>query len=215
MLIIGTVVLGNFLIVKSQTSDSRTTAPRRCVTRAPLSTDTVIVGAACSELQRLRSPSQPRRPLRCGAFPSSCALRDTITRNGDDAMRRLNDSHRDDSGVATIFVIIAMTAILVGAAFAIDVGGYVATARSAQSSADGTVLAVAADCALPGTPIGDYLAYRKDGQTISDPACGNGEATITVTDDVDGFSWRRAPVTSAGVPRLDGEPSARRRRCRS
>jgi Flp pilus assembly protein TadG len=101
-------------------------------------------------------------------------------------MRPLNDSPRDDSGIASILVIITMTALLVGAAFAIDVGGYVSTARSAQSSADGTVLAVAADCAL-GIPLGDYLVYRKDGQTISAPACGNGEATITVTDDVDGL----------------------------
>jgi hypothetical protein len=101
-------------------------------------------------------------------------------------MRTMNGSHSDDAGVTTIFVILAMTAILVGAAFATDVGGYVWTARSAQSSADGTVLALAADCAL-GNPIGDYLVYRKDGQTISDPACGNGEATITVTDDVDGL----------------------------
>lgn len=108
-------------------------------------------------------------------------------------MRRLNDSDRDDSGVATIFVILAMTAILVGAALAIDVGGYVATARSAQSSADGTVLAVAADCALEGGPVGPYEIYRKDGQTINGPACGGpleectNHATITVTDEVDGL----------------------------
>jgi len=105
-------------------------------------------------------------------------------------MRRLNDTKpddRDDSGVATIFVILAMTAMLVGAALAIDVGGYVAAARSAQNSADATVLAVATDCALNGAPIADYARYRKAGQTITTPACGSGESTITVTKTVDGL----------------------------
>ena len=102
-------------------------------------------------------------------------------------MRRLTDTDHDDSGAATIFVVLAMTAMVVGAAFAIDVGGYVAAARSAQNSADATVLAVATDCALTGAPIADYSPYRKDGQTITTPACGSGEATITVTKDVDGL----------------------------
>ena len=102
-------------------------------------------------------------------------------------MRRLNNCQGDDSGVATIFVILAMTAMLVGAALAIDVGGYVAAARSAQNSADATVLAVATDCALTGAPIADYAPYRKDGQAISGPACGAYEATITVTKTVDGL----------------------------
>jgi Flp pilus assembly protein TadG len=102
-------------------------------------------------------------------------------------MRRLTETDRDDSGVATIFVILAMTSLVVGAAFAIDVGGYVAAARSAQNSADATVLAVATDCALTGAPTADYSPYRKDGQTITTPACASGEATITVTKDVDGL----------------------------
>jgi hypothetical protein len=102
-------------------------------------------------------------------------------------MRRLTGTPRDDHGVATIFVILAMTAILVGAALAIDVGGYVAAARSAQNSADATVLAVATDCALTGAPIDDYSPYRKTGQTITTPVCGSGEATITVTKEVDGL----------------------------
>ena len=97
------------------------------------------------------------------------------------------ETERDDSGVATIIVVLAMTAVVVGAALAIDVGGYVAAARSAQNSADATVLAVATDCALTGAPIADYSPYRKDGQTITTPACGDGESTITVTKDVDGL----------------------------
>lgn len=108
-------------------------------------------------------------------------------------MRRLTDrllvAHedvaRDDRGVATIFVILAMGAILIGAAFAIDVGRYVLEARSAQNSADATALAVATDCALTGSPIADYAPYRKTEQAITKPACGNYEATITVTKKVD------------------------------
>lgn len=102
-------------------------------------------------------------------------------------MWRLTDSEFDDRGVASIFVILAMTAVVVGAALAIDVGGYVVAARSAQNSADATALAVATDCALTGTPIADYEPYRKDGQTISTPTCSSGEATITVTKNVDGL----------------------------
>ena len=55
--------------------------------------------------------------------------------------------HRDDQGVATIFLILAMAFVFVGAALAIDVGRYVSEARSAQNSADATALAVATDCA--------------------------------------------------------------------
>ena len=107
-------------------------------------------------------------------------------------MRRLTDNVRadvaiDDRGVATIFLILAMTAILVGAALAIDVGRYVFEASSAQHSADATALAVATDCAMSGAPIADYSPYHKVSQEISPPACDDAEAkaTITVTTKVD------------------------------
>lgn len=93
----------------------------------------------------------------------------------------------DDRGVASIFVILAMVTILVGAALAIDVGRYVFEARSAQNSADATALAVATDCALRGVPIADYSPYHKASQQISAPACDEAEARaiITVTTNVD------------------------------
>ncbi len=106
----------------------------------------------------------------------SCRDRDHVDRD---------DTDRDDSGVATIFLIISMVVILVGAALSIDVGRYVLEARSAQNSADATVLAVATDCALSGSPIANYSPYRKTGQTISTPTCGSGQATITATKNVD------------------------------
>jgi hypothetical protein len=107
-------------------------------------------------------------------------------------MRRLTntsprDVSADDRGVATIFLILAMTAILVGAALAIDVGRTVFEASSAQHSADATVLAVATDCALTGAPIDDYSPYHKAAQSISPPTCDVAEAkaTITVSRNVD------------------------------
>jgi hypothetical protein len=103
---------------------------------------------------------------------------------------------RDDRGVATIFLILALTAIFAGAGLAIDVGQYVVHARSAQNSADATALAVATDCALSGSPIADYSPYRKDGQTITTPACQDGAATITVTKDVEGLFL---PSVTAGA----------------
>jgi Flp pilus assembly protein TadG len=105
-------------------------------------------------------------------------------------MRRMMDnSHngRDDRGAATIFVIIAMAATLIGAGLAIDVGQYVVSARSAQNTADATALAVATDCANNGAPIADYSPYRKPGQTISDPFCGANETTITANKTVGGL----------------------------
>ena len=82
----------------------------------------------------------------------------------------------DDRGVATIFLIVAMTVIFIGAGFAIDVGRYVFEARSAQNSADATALAVAADCAYHGAPTADYGPYRKTGQAITSPSCAGGES---------------------------------------
>lgn len=110
-------------------------------------------------------------------------------------MRRLthSDKHdrdvhkRDDHGGATIFIVLAVTSILIAAGFAIDVGQYVVEARSAQNTADATVLALATDCALTGSPIADYSPYRHAGQTINTPTCGSYEATITATKPVDGL----------------------------
>jgi hypothetical protein len=107
-------------------------------------------------------------------------------------MRRMTELDRHDRGSATIFVILAMVAVLVGAAFAIDVGQYVVAARSAQNTADATVLAVATDCAYTGAPIADYSPYRKPGQTISAPTCGSGEATITATKEVGGLLLKQS-----------------------
>ena len=100
-----------------------------------------------------------------------------------------------DAGVTSVFVVVAMTFVMIGMALAVDVGQYVVAARSSQNSADATVLAVAIDCATSGGPIADYSPYRKPDQSISAPACGNGEATITVTQDVDGLFL---PATTEG-----------------
>lgn len=101
-------------------------------------------------------------------------------------MRRLTLPNRDDSGVATVFLICAMAALFTAAGLAVDVSHHVFEARSAQNSADATVLAVATDCARTGAPILDYSPYHKTDQAISPPSCGSGETTITVTKPVNG-----------------------------
>jgi len=102
-----------------------------------------------------------------------------------------------------VFIIVALTAVVIGAGFAIDVGQYVVAARSAQNTADATALAVATDCALTGAPTADYAPYRKPGQAISAPTCGSGETTITATKDVDGLFLQQ----SAGA--VDRDATAR------
>jgi Flp pilus assembly protein TadG len=99
-------------------------------------------------------------------------------------MRRLTTHQRDDHGVGTIFIVLAMLALLVGVAFATDVGRYVVEARRAQNSADATVLALATDCVFAGGPIADYSPYRRADQSINPPVCGSGKATITVTTPI-------------------------------
>lgn len=102
-------------------------------------------------------------------------------------MRRLTTTtslERDDHGVAAIFLTLAMTAMLVGVGFAVDVGRYVLEARRAQNSADATVLAVATDCARSAAPISDYSPYYKSDHSITAPFCGSGETTITATGPV-------------------------------
>jgi len=103
-----------------------------------------------------------------------------------------------DEGVASIFVIVALLALLLATGLAIDVGQYVAAARSAQNSSDATVLAVATDCALSGAPVANYSVYHQGDQTISTPACGAGVATITTTQEVTG---RLLNVTAGSVQR--------------
>ena len=114
-------------------------------------------------------------------------------------MRRLMHATDDDQGVASVFLILAIPVLLVGMAFGIDVGRYVLEARSAQNSADATVLALATDCALTGAPLADYSPYRKTGQTINAPACGGGQATITVTKPM--TASRLADVAAGAVDR--------------
>jgi Flp pilus assembly protein TadG len=177
MLIIGTVVLGSFLNLKTQTSGlARDGARDAALRQAPRAGTVIVAVAACASSDPTdghghRASHEDRDAAEHP--PSSRPAPGHHHGNGDHAMRRMIDTQRDDSGVATIFVVMAMTAMVVGAAFAIDVGGYVAAARSAQNSADATVLAVATDCALTGAPIADYSPYRKDGQTITTPACGS------------------------------------------
>jgi hypothetical protein len=101
-------------------------------------------------------------------------------------MRRL--TRRDESGVATIFVVLAMVALLGAAAFAVDVGALVAATRSAQNSADASALAAATDCARGAACPSDIAGYLKPGQTAPPPTIGANTATATVSKVV-GFTF--------------------------
>src|SRR5262245_1156986 len=111
-------------------------------------------------------------------------------------MRRLTQHDRDDHGVGTILLVLAMAAILFGAGFAIDVTRFSQENSSAQHSADATALAVATDCVLSSAHVpqaaGNYDVYRKvPDQVISattpinSSSCSTGKVTITVEKNVD------------------------------
>ena len=62
-------------------------------------------------------------------------------------MRRLA-AHSDDSGVATIFVVITMPLLILFAALVLDGGRAYIARRETQNSADAAALAMATDCAM-------------------------------------------------------------------
>lgn len=71
---------------------------------------------------------------------------------------------RDDEGAVLVFVTIGMTALLLMAAFALDVGQLLTHRERAQNSADAQALAVALNCAN-GLAMNNKLPALKTGQT--------------------------------------------------
>src|SRR5262245_10921831 len=101
-------------------------------------------------------------------------------------MQWLTQQRRDDQGVAAIFLVLAMAAILISAGFAIDVTRFSQENSSAQHSADATALAVATDCVLSSThapqAAASYDMYRKTPeQTISSTTPINASSCSTGT----------------------------------
>jgi Flp pilus assembly protein TadG len=79
---------------------------------------------------------------------------------------------RDDSGVATIFVILTSVLLLGAVGISVDVARAVAVTRSAQNSADAVALAMAKDCVVQGHL--SSAGYDRFIRTV--PAIGNGQS---------------------------------------
>jgi Flp pilus assembly protein TadG len=101
-------------------------------------------------------------------------------------------NRRDDSGVATILVVLCATFLLATVAIAVDVGRAVAMTRSAQNSADAVTLAMAKDCVERGGL--SAAGYNQYIRTTS--AIGNGQsASLTAGSCAAGFVKATAQET--------------------
>jgi Flp pilus assembly protein TadG len=97
---------------------------------------------------------------------------------------------RDDSGVATIFIILCSLILLGAVGIAVDVSRAVAVTRSAQNSADAVALAMAKDCARTGSlaPPASYDRFIRP-----ESAIGNGQSQArTAGSCPEGFVTARA-----------------------
>jgi Flp pilus assembly protein TadG len=98
-------------------------------------------------------------------------------------MRRLN--LRDDKGLATIAVVLAMPALLMMSALVFDGARGLIAARETQNAADAGALAKATDCAKgsTGTSVSGYAA---NGTALVSASCNTatGTATATMSKDI-------------------------------
>jgi hypothetical protein len=99
---------------------------------------------------------------------------------------------RDDSGVASILVVLCAVLLLGAVGISVDIGRAVAVTRSAQNSADAVALARAKDCVGRGalSPAG-YDRFIRTG-----PAIGNGQSqSLTAGSCASGFVTATASET--------------------
>jgi hypothetical protein len=97
---------------------------------------------------------------------------------------------RDDSGVATIFIILCSLILLGAVGIAVDVSRAVAVTRSAQNSADAVALAMGKDCVGPrrGLSPDGYDRFIR-----TEPTTGNGQSqTLAAGGCAAGFVTARA-----------------------
>ena len=136
-------------------------------------------------------------------------------------MRRLAEN-RDDSGVATIFVVIALPVLVLFAALVLDGGRAYIARRETQNSADAAALAMATDCAmgLPScvsgadTTAGNYKRSTTQRSSVTDEtvvasdtycdtAAGLCKATMQQSIGF-GFAPGGGTVTRSGIARWGG-----------
>jgi Flp pilus assembly protein TadG len=112
-------------------------------------------------------------------------------RESDYAMRL---TQRDDSGVASIFVVLCAVLLLGAVGISVDVGRAVAVSRSAQNGADGVALGMAKDCVVRGglAPAGYDRFIRTSpaigngqSQSLVAGSCGSGSVTARATETMD------------------------------
>jgi Flp pilus assembly protein TadG len=100
---------------------------------------------------------------------------------------------RDDSGVASILLILSLVLLVGAVGISVDVGRVVAVNRSAQNSADAVALAMGKDCALRGSLVSaGYNQYIRtepaigegQTQTLTGGSCAGGSVTATARETV-------------------------------
>jgi Flp pilus assembly protein TadG len=93
-------------------------------------------------------------------------------------MRRL--TRRDDRGLAAMFVVLAMPALLMMGSLVFDGARGVLGARQAQNSADAAALAKATDCSQNNTGT-DVSGYATNGTAFVSASCDTTSYTATAT----------------------------------
>lgn len=119
-------------------------------------------------------------------------------------MRRLTKP--DDSGIATILVVLMMPILVLFGALVFDGGRGILARRETQNAADAAALAKATDCALSvsGTK---FTPYETNGAVLANtPICGTGATTATMTKNITFFfrpGGGNAYVTRSATARWD------------
>ncbi len=101
-------------------------------------------------------------------------------------------TQRDDSGLASLFVVFSSVLLLGAVGISVDAARAVAVTRSAQNSADAVALAMGKDCVVQGGL--SAAGYNRFIRT--DPAIGNGQSqSLTAGSCGSGFVTARATET--------------------
>ncbi len=103
-------------------------------------------------------------------------------------------TQRDDSGVASLIVVLCSLLLVGAVGISVDVGRAVAVTSSAQNGADAVALAMAKDCVVQGglSAAGYDRFIRTDpaigngqSQSLTDGSCGSGFVTATANETMD------------------------------
>ena len=113
-------------------------------------------------------------------------------------MRRMK---RDDEGAVLVSATIGLTALLLMAAFALDIGQLFAHKARAQNSADATALAAAINCAQGRPSNSAPLPPLKAGQSPELETCGQTEPNTVQAAVSEPVDFQFAPIDPVTVRR--------------